>query len=170
MDMKSFHTDDAYVEDSQGKRTGPFKTKFAGSGLTFFDANFHADEGDLIIQQLPGSREKKYRVIEAQFRTGLHGIPAHYAVKVQTGAAATPAPAPSNTFNFSGANNVQIGDHNAQHITATFQTLIADIDKSNCTPSEKAEAKSKLRAFLESPVAAAVLGGLAQGLVASLGA
>lgn len=170
MHFSSLMTDDAYVEDQQGKRNGPFKTKFAGDELTFFDKQFHADEGDSIVQRLPSSRERKYRVLEAQFRSGVHGIPAHYSVKVQTGAAATPASAPSNTFNFSGSNNVQVGNHNAQHITATFQTLIADIDKSNCTPSEKADAKSKLRAFLESPVAAAVLGGIAQGLVSNLGA
>ena len=168
MDFHSMMTDDAFVEDQQGNRTGPFKTKFAGDELTFFDKQFHAEEGESIVQVLPSDRERKYRVVEAQFRSGLHGIPAHHCVKVQTGSAATPAPAPSNTFNFSGSNTVQIGNHNAQHITATFQTLIAGIDNSNCTSTEKADAKSKLRAFLESPVAAAVLGGLTQGLVASL--
>lgn len=166
MNLKSLMTDDAYIDDGAGSRTGPFKTKFGADELTFFEPHFHAEEGNVVIQQLPNGKEKRSEVTGVQYSSGLRGVPPVYIVKIKTSAT---MPAPSNTYNINGTN-VQVGNHNTQHIVSTFQTLITQIESSNFTTEQKQEAKSKLRALLESPVIAAVLGGAAQGLLGSLGA
>jgi hypothetical protein len=168
MDLEDLLTDEAWVESPQAARTGPFKTKFGAGELVFYAQDFHADDGDCIIQQLPNGRERRHLVIDVQHSSGLDSISPFYLVKIQTGRSQVATPAPSVSYAIN-ATNVQVGNHNAQHITATFQTLISDIEKSDFDDAQKDEAKSRLRAFLESPVAAAVLGGLAQGLVGQLG-
>lgn len=81
-----------------------------------------------------------------------------------------PEPVSTNTsISFTGSQNVQIGDHNAQHNqVAVFRDLLTKIEQSAATPTEKAEAKSKLKAFLEHPLVVAVAGGLAGSLGESL--
>lgn len=168
MNLANMLTDDSWVENAEGLRTGPFKTKFAGSTLTFYDTSFEASEGDTVIQVLPSGKEKRYTVAEAQYRSGLGAIPASWAVKVLLGKELQQPSGSSVSYTINGTN-VQVGNHNAQHITSTFQTLIADIDRAPFPEAQKAEAKSKLKAFLENPVTTAVLGGLAQGVVGKLG-
>lgn len=168
MSLQNMLTDESWVENAQGLRAGPFKTRFGGSELTFFDPSFDAAEGDNIIQKLPNGKERRFEVLSTQYRTGLGPIPASWVVGVQMGVAPAKTPPQSVSYNISG-HNVQVGNHNAQHITSTFQALIADIDRAPFSDEQKAEAKSRLRLFLESPVTAAVLGGLAQGVIGTLG-
>jgi hypothetical protein len=67
-------------------------------------------------------------------------------------------------FTFHGASNVQVGNHNVQHVTQVFKDLVEKIESGPGTPAEKAEAKSKLRRFLEDPLVLAIAGGLAGSL------
>jgi hypothetical protein len=160
--------DDAYVIDASGLRHGPFKTKFGGETLAFFEENFRADVGDFIVQALPGGQERNHEVIDVDYSSGLRAIPACWTVtvkKVSAAQAASLAAIHNYTIN---ATNVQVGNHNTQHITANLQTLISTINNSDCSPEQKSDAKSKLRTFLESPLMAAVLGGAVQGLLALL--
>lgn len=60
-----------------------------------------------------------------------------------------------------GSSNVQIGSHNVQDVSVEIGKLIAAINDSTATEAEKAEAKSLLRKFLEHPLVASVVGGLA---------
>lgn len=169
MNIEDLMTDQAFAEDSTGHRAGPFKTKFGGDELMIFDKSLVVEEGDFIIQPLPGGREKKLRVVDVQFSSGLAGaIPPSFTLKVSAGSV-VPAPTPGNTtYNISGTN-VQVGNHNAQHITASFQTLLSDIEKSDFSTADKAEAKSRLMKVLESPVVLSLLGPAAQALIAYLG-
>ena len=57
--------------------------------------------------------------------------------------------------------NVQIGNNNVQDVKIEFEKIIGAINKSDATNEEKAEAKSLLKQYLEHPVVAAVIGGLA---------
>ncbi|MEJ8846366.1 hypothetical protein [Variovorax rhizosphaerae] len=167
MDLQRMMTDDAFVEDGAGQSSGPYKTKFGDPTLVFYDQDIVVNEGDFIIQKLPGDRTRRHRVVDVQHSSGLGSIPPHFTVKI--GAAVTAAAAPaSNTYNIH-ATNVQVGNHNAQHITASFQTLVSDIDKSSSSAAEKQEAKSRLLRVLESPAVVAVLGGAAGGLIKLLG-
>lgn len=66
---------------------------------------------------------------------------------------------PDIAINISGSSNFQIGDHNSQTIHAGVQALVETINTSDADPSEKAEAKSLLRQFLEHPLVSAVASG-----------
>ncbi|MHB8253856.1 MAG: hypothetical protein ACYDEV_09190 [Acidiferrobacter sp.] len=66
---------------------------------------------------------------------------------------------PDIAINISGSSHFQIGDHNSQTIHASVQALVETINTANADPSEKAEAKSLLRQFLEHPLVCAVAGG-----------
>lgn len=71
----------------------------------------------------------------------------------------------NTSINLTGSQHVQIGDHNVQHNqVVVFRDLVSKIEKSDATPAEKAEAKSRLSAFLEHPLVTAVAGGLAASL------
>lgn len=60
------------------------------------------------------------------------------------------------TVNISGSSNVIVGNNNQQTITHSVQELAKVIDASAGTPEQKAEAKGRLRAFLEHPLLAVV--------------
>ena len=64
----------------------------------------------------------------------------------------------SRAINIRGSSNFQIGDHNSQTIHAGVRALIETINTATADPSEKAEAKSLLRKFLEHPLVCAVAG------------
>jgi hypothetical protein len=60
-----------------------------------------------------------------------------------------------------GGGTVQIGDHNAATTVIDVEKIITAIDRSAATESSKQEAKGLLSKFLEHPVIAAIIGGLA---------
>ena len=51
-----------------------------------------------------------------------------------------------------------------QHFTQQFETLVGEIDKANGSDAAKAEAKSLLKRFLDHPIVAGIVGGLASSL------
>ena len=74
----------------------------------------------------------------------------------------------STTINIHNSNGVQVGDYNTQHIQATFNELVQQIDRSAASPAEKAEAKSRLAAFLEHPLVTSLLGGAASAVLGAI--
>ena len=66
-----------------------------------------------------------------------------------------------HTVNVNNSSNVQIGDDNSISSLLKIKELNTAIDHSEFSAQEKAEAKSLLSKFLEHPVTAAILGGLA---------
>jgi hypothetical protein len=76
----------------------------------------------------------------------------------------------NHTLNFNGGSpQVQIGDRNVQqsHLIV-FQELLQRIEAANAAPEQKAEAKSRLQAFLSHPLTSSVAGGLAAALGTSI--
>ena len=71
----------------------------------------------------------------------------------------------SHNIVFNSPANVQIGNQNTQSVIQTFNSIIEKINSSTATPEQKAEAKSLLKAFIEHPLVASVIGGVAGGLV-----
>jgi hypothetical protein len=75
----------------------------------------------------------------------------------------------NTSISLTGSQNVQIGDHNTQtNQIVVLRDLISKIEHTNATPAEKAEAKGRLKSFLEHPLVTAVAGGLAASLGESL--
>lgn len=72
------------------------------------------------------------------------------------------------TFNNHGA--AQVGNHNTQNIENVFASIIRQIDESDATEGEKAEAKGRLKAFLEHPLTSATIGAGATAIAGLCGA
>ena len=62
------------------------------------------------------------------------------------------------------SSNVQIGNANVQDVSIEIEKVIAAIDSSPASESEKTEAKSLLKKFLEHPLVTSIAGGLAGNL------
>lgn len=67
----------------------------------------------------------------------------------------------SHTVSIHNSQNVQVGDHNNIEALVQVGKINKAIDISSFSPQQKAEAKSLLGRFLEHPVIAAIIGGLA---------
>ncbi|QAY92534.1 hypothetical protein [Pseudomonas sp. ACM7] len=162
-------TDKCYVIDESGKRTGPFKTLFTRQNqIRTFDQNLDTKEGDTLVQPLPNGKEVFFTITEVNYVSGMDE--GSWVVSYQRGSAKPKEPQISNpTYNFHGANNVQIGDNNIQNIRSAVETLVHGINNAQATPQEKEMAKGLLRTFLENPTTSAVLGAATSGLVALLG-
>lgn len=70
-------------------------------------------------------------------------------------------PASESLFGLSAlfVQNMQVGDHNSQHVTMQvfFQKLQDEIEASEASPEEKKGALQKLRTFLSDPIVQTVL-------------
>ena len=71
-------------------------------------------------------------------------------------------------INIINSQGFQIGDFNTQEIGKGFEELINKINTSNYSDDEKSEAKKTIKSLFENPVVAAILGGVASGLMSSL--
>ena len=67
----------------------------------------------------------------------------------------------SQKISVQDSQNVQVGNHNSISSAINIDKIKAAIDHSTFSESEKAQAKSVLSTFLEHPLIAAIVGGLA---------
>jgi hypothetical protein len=92
---------------------------------------------------------------------GGHGQIKARGVRVIEGAEEPPIGFVVNNNNIHNSSNVQVGNHNSISSLINVDKLNAAIDHSSFSKIEKTEAKSTLSKFLEHPVIAAIVGGLA---------
>ena len=71
----------------------------------------------------------------------------------------------TNNVNIAHSTGVIVGDSNSQSVNAHFDALIRHIDAANVSDTDKAEAKSQLRRFLENPVVNTIFGVAASALL-----
>lgn len=169
MSLQRMMTDEAFIENMQGERTGPFKTKFGAGKLIFFDDTLIVSEGDIVIQPLPNGREERYIITDSQFSSGLGSTKAHYSVSIVKESKQQRAEkvGPNTTFHINNSS-VQVGDGNVQNIVNSFEQLSKEIESSDSTPEQKEEAKVLLKSLISNPTVAAVLGGAVSGLLGVL--
>lgn len=165
MDLRSLQNDSVFVLKADGTRTGPYKTAVSQGTATVFDPKFDADDGDKLIRLLPNGKEEAYLILSCEYSSGLHSIPPHYNLKLQKTTAVQPPAAKSTTINIHNSSGIQVGDHNVLNIQNALNELVQRIDVASATPEQKAEAKSKLAAFLTHPLVTSVLGGVAGSVV-----
>jgi hypothetical protein len=154
--------DEVYIEAPDGKRQGPFKTAIGKGEAAIFDETIDVEEGYKLVKPLPNGKAEIYTIIEAKHNNNFYAIPAHYALKVRKDSSLV-APNAVNidrrqTINISSSSEFQIGDGNRQVIYQGIAGLIDHIENSSSTPAEKAEAKSRLRKFLEHPIVSTITG------------
>ena len=161
--------DTVFIEKSDGSRIGPFKTAVSGGSATIFDSKLDVNDGELLIRPLPNGKEEKYLILSAEYSPGLASIPPHFSLKLQKTTAVQPATSKHTTVNINHSTGIQVGDNNVINIQNALNELIQKIESAPASQQDKAEAKSRLSAFLAHPLVGSVLGGIAGGLVGSAG-
>jgi hypothetical protein len=161
--------DTIVIRHQDGRASGPLKSAFSSDTFRIFDATLDVSEGDLVDRPLPNGKAERYDIIHVQFSQGLHAIPASYALRVRKQGSLVQYKEPNVTnINISNSHGFQVGDHNTQNIVDSFKQVIERIDQGPGTPDQKAEAKTRLRAFLEHSLTSAVMGGAVGGLLGLL--
>lgn len=157
--------EDCTVCKKDGSFKGPYQASFTATVIILTDMSADIEEGDIIIRSLPNGNDDRHYVTKVDCYTKkIGGIMPHYQVKF------TKSPPKSDeksiqNINFHGSQNVQIGDHNVQNITNIFNELIQKIEHSSAPETEKQQAKSLLKQFLEHPLTVSVLGSAVGGLL-----
>lgn len=158
-----------FIEKADGSRIGPYKTAVSQGSATIYDAQLDVNDGERLIRPLPNGKEEVYLILSAEFSPGLHSIPPHFSLKLQKTTAIQPAQPKHTTVNIHNSSGIQVGDHNVINIQNALSELVQRIESASASPQEKAEAKSKLAAFLAHPLVGSVLGGVAGALVGGVG-
>jgi hypothetical protein len=161
--------DTIYIHHQDGRVTGPHKSALSKDKFTVFDATLDVTEGDLIERPLPNGKAERYDIIHVHFSKGLLDIPPSYDFQVHKQGSLVHFHKPSVTnISVSNSQGIQIGDYNTQNIVDSLKVVIEQINKGPGSLEEKKEAKSRLLAFIEHPLTAAVIGGAVGGLAGLL--
>ncbi len=168
--LRSLMKDSVLIVKSDGRRLGPYQATVSSDSITIMEKAIDVDEGDHVARPIPSGKEELYLVLSADYSHGLHSIPPHYTLKVRktTALPGGHAGMKSTTINIHNSTGVQVGDYNTQHIQATFNELVQQIDRSTASPAEKAEAKNRLAAFLEHPLVTSLLGSAASAVLGAI--
>lgn len=145
MNLARMMTDKFFIEDRNGMRSGPFKTKFGGTTLMVFHDALQTAEGDRIIRLMPDGSEQVCVVESSAFSAGSRHIPGHFSIGISeplpvsiAALSTTPAPHP---------------------VASSMQALAQAIERTAFPPQQKREAQAMLQALLAHPVVAAALAG-----------
>lgn len=170
MSFQSMCKETIEIENSEGRNVGSYKCTLAKGQATIFEENIDVEEGYSILHVLPGGKKAQYLVTEANFHSKFGTIPAHWTLSVEKSSSLKGKAGASSgqTINITGSSAFQIGNQNSMQISDAFKSLIENIDKSDASEEEKKEAKGLLAKAVEHPLVSAVLGGLAQGVVAAI--
>jgi hypothetical protein len=152
--------DSVFIVKPDGRRLGPYQAAVLPDSILITEEAVDVDERDYVVRSIPSGKEELYLVLSANYNQGLCSAPPHYTLKVckTTALSMKPPEMKSTTINIHNSTGVQVGDYNTQHIQAAFNELIQKIEQSSASSAEKAEAKSRLSAFLEHPLVNSVLG------------
>ena len=157
------------IRHKDGRVTGPLKVAFSKDIFTAFDETLDVAEDDIVERSLPNGKTELYDIIEVRFSKGLMQIPASFKLHVRKQGLRVQPSEPSVThISISNSQGFQVGNNNTQNIVDSFKEVIEQINKGPGTPEAKAEVKSRLRAFLEHPLTAAIIGGAVGGLTGLL--
>ena len=164
--FKDFITETVTIQRPDGSMSEPVKCSISDDLITVFDETLDLSAADKLIRALPNGKAQRYDVLDVDFNNDFHGIPAHFEIKVRRQGAVIPAPKSTVTnISISDSHGFQVGDHNIQSVVNSFKYVLKAIDDSNASTETKAEAKGRLKAFLEHPLTSALLGGAVGGLL-----
>jgi len=71
----------------------------------------------------------------------------------------------TQNIHISHSQGIQVGNHNTQNLVSALEGLIKEIEASDSSSAEKAEAKGRLRTFLQHSLTAAIVGPAATKLL-----
>lgn len=153
----SIHTEQVWLLKQDGRKLGPYNTRI-GKTATIFEAELDVDEGDKLERKLPGGKVEIYRIVDSSYSPGLPGIAPHWSLTLAKGPEKEPAPGKQVTVNINNSANIQVGDHNTQHIQHGIADLLKKIEQSGAPQEEVEQAKGQIAKMLEHPLVSAILG------------
>ena len=165
--LEKLYTDDAYILDEYGTKSGPYKTRFSsGNTLTFLDETLEiiVDTGYKILRVLDDGEEMVFNVVAYDFQERINRIPPQHLLKIEN----TNKPHVKTVLVQQRNENTttfQMGDSNVVNIPGSFIELIERINASDSTSEEKEEAKSVIKKLLENPTISGILGEATLGLL-----
>jgi hypothetical protein len=165
MSFDQLMRDEITVIKPDGSRNGPHKASVQGTKIFTHSKTIDVTEGDTVERPIGPDRVETYAVLEAEFHRGLHAIPNSWCLIVRKDGSRRPT---HRGITIGTAGNVQIGDHNVQHISTVLQSLVNEIESSAASHEQKQQAKSAMASFLSHPAVTAVLGGATQAIVKTL--
>jgi hypothetical protein len=162
--FSGMHTDTVYIEKSDGRRIGPFKTRVGKDSATIFEENLDVFEGDKLVRSMVDRPDELYEIVDVHYSSGLQAIGPHYSLKyrkITAYIAQHPSAKPTTNITITNSTGFQVGDHNILNIQHAIAELVQRIDAANGTPEEKENAKGLLASFFSHPLVTAMLGGVA---------
>lgn len=168
--FSSLTRDEVYLQNSDGERSGPFKCALSSSSksATIFEDSLDIDEGGKLLRELPNGKVESFTVLEANFTTGMHAIPNHYALVLRKDNSLLKALPPTTTINIENSKGIQIGDNNIQDISSSVVNIITAIENSNFSEADKKCAKESVKNLLTNPTVASILGASVGSLLGML--
>lgn len=170
MTLQSLMNDTILIVKLDDRRIGPHQAAVCGDLITIMEDAIDIEEGDHVARSIPSGKEELYLVLSIEYSHSLGPIPASYRLKVKKTSSLLGGHTSmkSTTININNSTGIQVGDYNTQHIQAIFNELVEKIDHSTASPAEKAEAKSRLAAFLEHPLITSLLGSAASAVLSTV--
>ncbi|MDO5531976.1 hypothetical protein [Sutterella sp.] len=143
--------------------------RFTGDLLIVEKPNFDIEVDDTILKKSHTGKQIRYTVTEVNyFERGItHIRHPHYQIKFIPEKQIKENSASTNV-SIKNSSNIIIGDNNTQVFEQHLLHLIDEINKSNFSEDEKANAKNLLKKLLTNPVVASVVGGLTSAVLSNL--
>jgi hypothetical protein len=163
--------DKIYIQKSDSTKLGPYKADVDSKKgeVEVFVKDLDAEVGDKLLRPTSLGKEEVYEVLDIHYEIPIAKVFAPFMLEVKRqGSPEKQKWNSSPTFNITGAQNVQIGDHNAQSVINVLNSLAAEIEKSDAPEEQKKEAKQKIQELLSHPIVSNALGGAAAGLITGL--
>ena len=146
------------VRKATGDVLGPYDATSAGGYTIVWDRMADMDEGDTVLTEMPSGKETERVVETVNFMPGMGDIPTHFQITFRSRQPAPP-PSGSNNFHFHGSQTVAVGNHNTQTVVNFVEAMTKEIERSEASNVQKAEALTLLQQFVSQPIV--------QGIIAS---
>lgn len=166
--FKALLTDKVSILKSDGTEIGPYECALDGSGCTIFDETLDAEDGDMVLRNLPNGKVETHKILDVEYTAKFHGIPASYKLTIEKPSSLLPRRKGDTVVNITQSHGIQIGDHNSLAITSGLDSLITEIEKSSSDLHAKKNAKDALANLLRHPIVVAVVGKSIDALVKRL--
>ncbi|EKT4554046.1 hypothetical protein JGK41_000784 [Pseudomonas putida] len=153
----SIHTDSVWLVKTDGRRLGPYNTRI-GKTVSIFEPDLDVDEGDHLERRLPNGKVEIHHIVECDYSRGLPGIGPHWSLTLRKGPEKEKTQAKQTIVNIHNSANIQVGDHNTQHIEQGIADLLRKIEQSGASQEEVEQAKGQIAKMLEHPLVSAILG------------
>lgn len=105
MPFKEIMTDKIKIIKTDGQEIEDLKASVQKKGIYLMQSDVLVEPHDLIQRIMSNGGTETFKVLDPGFHEGVHGIPAHYQMKVQKlGIPEAKNAIQSITYNFSGSN------------------------------------------------------------------